>query len=76
VAPFTQHPGQQVGLLLTFGHGVTPGAGESIAAEANRILRREIPDQVTERTILESFFNEAGPIGSVTFDIYLLANDC
>jgi hypothetical protein len=66
----------QVGLLLTYGHGNSPAAGTTIAASVNRILRREMSDTVTNRTIAEDFFNNAGAIGTVTFDVYLLAADC
>ena len=76
LAPFEKHPGQQVGLLLTYGHGTTPAAGQALAAEVNGILRRQLPDQVTPTTIVESFFSDVGPLGSVTFDIYLLADSC
>jgi hypothetical protein len=73
---FRRFEGQQVGLLLTYGHGVTPAAGAKIAAQVNRLLRVKMPETVTRRTILEDFFNDVGGVGTVTFDVYLLAADC
>jgi hypothetical protein len=35
-----------------------------------------MPETVTRRTILEDFFNDVGGVGTVTFDVYLLAADC
>ena len=76
LSAFSKYRGHQVGLLLTFGHGPNPAAGRKIAAGVNRLLKAKLAQQVTDRTILESFFNDIGPLGTVTFDIYLLAGSC
>lgn len=73
---FRRFEGRQVGLLLTYGHGTTPAAGARIAGDINRLLPKEMPDTVSKRTILEDFFNSAGSVGTVSFDVYLLASDC
>ena len=73
---FRRFDGEQVGLLLTYGHGANPAAGQQIAAHVNWLLRNKMPETVTRRTIVEDFFNDAGAMGTVTFDVYLLAADC
>ena len=76
VKAFRRFGGKQVGLLLTYGHGSTPAAGVAAAGDVNRLLRQKLPETVTARTLVEDFFNSAGTMGTVTFDVYLLAADC
>lgn len=76
IAAFRRFETGQVGLLLTYGHGRTTSAGVQLAGTVNTLLRRVFPTAITRQTITEDFFNSAGPIGTVTFDVYLLAADC
>lgn len=77
VDAFRSMRGQRVGLLLTFVHATTPAAGRESAREVNRMLRARFPSEVGASTITESYFSDVnGPIGTVSFIVYLTTRDC
>jgi len=69
--------GRRAGIILTFGHGATIAQGMQWAEDVNSMLRKRLPSLVTDRTITEDYFSDtAGPTGTISFDVYLLGNDC
>ncbi len=73
---FGRFKGQQVGLLLTFVHGVTPGDGVAQAKKVNEFIRSAFANEVGKFTISEAYFDDAGALGTVYFDVYLMDNTC
>jgi len=73
---FSKWKDQRIGLLLTFGHGATPGAGVTMAERVNALVKRSFPNAITKQTITESYFNSHGSVGEVQFVAYLIANTC
>lgn len=74
VRQFEPYRGQQAGLVLTFGHGGET-AGRARAARINATLRLEVPDIITDRTVLESFFATT-PGSGVEIWVYFLVSAC
>jgi hypothetical protein len=76
-AEFRRHyAGERVGLLLTFVHGTNPADGNRQAAQVNSLIRKSFPKEVNGRTITEAYFNDSGSVGTIQFDVYLMANSC
>lgn len=73
---FSKFKEKQVGLLLTFVHGSTPGAGVGAAKDVNRLISKAFPQAVNKSTVKEAYFNNAGSVGNVRFVAYLIADNC
>ena len=75
-AAFAIFKDARIGLLLTFVHGATPGAGVTAAGRVNQLVSAAFPSAVTKLTIKENYFNSTGAVGSIQFVAYLIADTC
>lgn len=77
---FEPFRGQRIGLLQTFGHAtaVAPGEGGALSRRVNAMLRDVLDDMIDESTIVKDYVDITGsqPPGSLTFEVYFLAEDC
>lgn len=73
---FRQFAAFRVGLLQTFVHGSSPSDGVRQAEEVNLMIQNAFPNAVSEQTIKDAFFDGNPSLGTVRFDVYLIADTC
>jgi len=76
-ALFQPFAGSRAGLLLAFGHSVSPATGEALAARVNATLRATLPAMFLADTIMEPFhYLDASTTGEVDFHAYFFSTTC